>query len=78
MPKQLKDLKEYLAVLKRSDAKGVTVYKKKGKGGVVNTKFKVRCSRYLYTLSVPNAAKASKIEASIPSSLEKKVISSKK
>ncbi|EDO06816.1 Ribosomal L38e family protein [Babesia bovis T2Bo] len=78
MPRALKDLRDYLAVLKRPDATAVTVYKKSGKGGVVLTKFKVRCSRFLYTLTVPNHAKASKIEASIPSHLKKTVIASKK
>ncbi|UVC54046.1 60S ribosomal protein L38 [Theileria orientalis] len=78
MPKELKDLKDYLVVLKRPDAKSVVVYKKKGKGGVLNTKFKVRCSRFLYTFSVPNQVKAAKVEATIPSSLEKKVVTNKK
>lgn len=30
------------------------------------TKFKVRCSRYLYTLSVPDADKAEKLKQSLP------------
>lgn len=29
-------------------------------------KFKIRCSRYLYTLSVTDAAKAEKIQQSLP------------
>ncbi|KAK1442140.1 hypothetical protein BgAZ_401700 [Babesia gibsoni] len=78
MPRVLKDLRDYLAVLKRPDATNVTVYKKSGKGGEVYTKFKVRCSRYLYTLTVPNQAKATKIEASIPGHLKKTVIAAKK
>ncbi|ORM39781.1 60S ribosomal protein L38 [Babesia sp. Xinjiang] len=78
MPRALKDLRDYLAVLKRPDATVVTVYKKAGKGGATLTKFKVRCSRYLYTLTVPNHAKASKIEASIPSHIKKIVIAPKK
>lgn len=78
MPRVLKDLRDYLSVLKRDDATAVTVYKKKGKGGVLYTKFKVRCSRYLYTLTVPNQAKANKIEASIPGHLKKTVIAANK
>ncbi|GIX66259.1 ribosomal protein RPL38 [Babesia caballi] len=78
MPRVLKDLRDYLAVLKRPDAKAVTVYKKAGKGGATLTKFKVRCSRFLYTLTVPNQAKASKIEASIPGHLKKTIIAAKK
>ncbi|EAN33537.1 Ribosomal L38e family protein [Theileria parva strain Muguga] len=78
MPKELKELKDYLSVLKRPDARSVVVYKKKSKGGLLSTKFKVRCSRYLYTFSVPNQVKAAKVEATIPSHLEKKVITNKK
>ncbi|KAK1934724.1 putative ribosomal protein L38e [Babesia divergens] len=69
MPRVLKDLRDYLSVLKRDDATAVTVYKKRER---------VRCSRYLYTLTVPNQAKANKIEASIPGHLKKTVIAAKK
>ncbi|CDR95898.1 ribosomal protein L38e, putative [Babesia bigemina] len=78
MPRALKDLRDYLAVLKRPDATSVTVYRKTRKGGVQLTKFKVRCSKYLYTLSVPNQAKANKIEASIPGHIKKLVVAAKK
>ncbi|KAK2197272.1 bifunctional Ribosomal protein L38e superfamily/Ribosomal protein L38e [Babesia duncani] len=74
MPRAFKDLREYLACLKREDATRVTIYKKKVKGALVLTKFKVRCSRYVYTLTVPNQAKAAKIEASIPSHLQKVIV----
>ena len=30
------------------------------------TKFKIRCSRYLYTLSLPDAEKAEKLKQSLP------------
>jgi large subunit ribosomal protein L38e len=36
---------------------------KKSKGA---TKFKVRCSRYLYTLTVKDADKADKLKQSLP------------
>lgn len=35
-------------------------------GGKVQTKFKVRCSRYLYTLSVDDPEKADKLAQSLP------------
>jgi large subunit ribosomal protein L38e len=34
--------------------------------GKVQTKFKVRCSRYLYTLSVDDPEKAEKLKQSLP------------
>ncbi|KAJ2758538.1 60S ribosomal protein L38, partial [Coemansia nantahalensis] len=63
-PKQISDIKNFLEVTRRKDATGVRV-KKNGK--VV--KFKVRCSRYLYTLTVTDAQKASKLRQSLPPGL---------
>ena len=37
-------------------------------GGKTKTKFKVRCSRYLYTLSLDDAEKAEKLKQSLPPS----------
>ncbi|KAI8323584.1 60S ribosomal protein L38-like protein [Martensiomyces pterosporus] len=64
MAKQIQDIKNFLEVTRRKDAQGVRV-KKNGK--VV--KFKVRCSRYLYTLSVADAQKALKLRQSLPPGL---------
>ncbi len=47
MPKQIKEIKEFLNTARRKDASAVKI-----KRNVNNTKFKVRCSRYLYTLVV--------------------------
>lgn len=44
-----------------------TVVKVKQSGGV--TKFKVRCSRYLYTMSLSDSAKAAKLRQSLPPNL---------
>lgn len=41
------------------------------------TKFKLRCSRYLYTLKV-DEAKATKIKSSIPGDMKKIDLSAKK
>ncbi|KAG6918083.1 hypothetical protein DXG01_016535 [Tephrocybe rancida] len=38
-------------------------------GGKTQTKFKVRCSRYLYTLSVDDPEKADKLQQSLPPGL---------
>jgi large subunit ribosomal protein L38e len=35
-------------------------------GGKTQTKFKVRCSRYLYTLSIDDPEKAEKLKQSLP------------
>jgi large subunit ribosomal protein L38e len=35
-------------------------------GGKVKTKFKVRCTRYLYTLSLDDPEKAEKLKHSLP------------
>jgi large subunit ribosomal protein L38e len=39
-----------------------------------NVKFKLRCSRYLYTLTVKDKSKADKLKASLPANLVKKEI----
>ncbi|PIA13042.1 60S ribosomal protein L38 [Coemansia reversa NRRL 1564] len=67
MAKQIQDIKNFLEVTRRKDATGVRV-KKNGK--VV--KFKVRCARYLYTLTVADAQKAHKLRQSLPPGLEVK------
>jgi large subunit ribosomal protein L38e len=42
--------------------------------GAKVTKFKLRCSKYLYTLVVDDLAKAEKLRQSLPPSLSKKEI----
>ncbi|KAA8497647.1 60S ribosomal protein L38 [Porphyridium purpureum] len=63
MPKQIQDIKSFLVATRRKDARAVKIKKVK-KTGV--TKFKVRCSRYLYTLCVKDEDKAKKLEMSLP------------
>ncbi|KAJ2808627.1 hypothetical protein H4R20_000761 [Coemansia guatemalensis] len=65
--KQIQDIKNFLEVTRRKDATGVRVKKN---GNVV--KFKVRCARYLYTLTVADAQKAIKLRQSLPPGLEVK------
>ncbi len=48
---------------RRKDAKSVRIKKNSTKG---ITKFKVRCSKYLYTLSVTDSDKADKLKQSLP------------
>lgn len=50
MPKEVKDIKDFILVARRKDAKSVTIKRNPERGTRQgNTKFKVRCSRYLYT-----------------------------
>jgi large subunit ribosomal protein L38e len=47
MPKQITEIKEFLLTARRKDAKSVKIKK-----NADNVKFKVRCSKYLYTLVI--------------------------
>lgn len=69
MPKQINDIRVFLQTARRRDAKSVKI-KKDSK----TTKFKIRCSRYLYTLSVTDAEKADKLTQSLPPGLMRKDI----
>jgi len=69
MPKQITDIRDFLQKARRSDAKLVKIRKRD-----TQTKFKIRCSRYLYTLVVTDAEKADKLTQSLPPGLERKTI----
>ena len=65
MPKEIKNLKEFLNVAARKDARYVKVKKNKDA-----TKFKVRCSKFLYTLVLNDKKKAEKLQKSIHPSVK--------
>eukprot|EP00405_Crypthecodinium_cohnii_P001947 CAMPEP_0194762328 /NCGR_PEP_ID=MMETSP0323_2-20130528/15496_1 /TAXON_ID=2866 ORGANISM="Crypthecodinium cohnii, Strain Seligo" /NCGR_SAMPLE_ID=MMETSP0323_2 /ASSEMBLY_ACC=CAM_ASM_000346 /LENGTH=107 /DNA_ID=CAMNT_0039684617 /DNA_START=127 /DNA_END=447 /DNA_ORIENTATION=- len=67
MPKQITEIRQFLQIARRKDAKAVAIKKNPS-----NTKFKIRCSRYLYTLVMPDKSKAEKLKQSLPPSLQKK------
>ncbi|XP_065176813.1 large ribosomal subunit protein eL38 [Sycon ciliatum] len=67
MPKQVNEIKDFLLTARRKDAKAVKIKKLKDR-----TKFKVRCSRYLYTLVVTDKEKADKLKQSLPPGLSVK------
>ena len=71
MPKQIQEIKEFLVIARRKDAKCKQIKLKLAikvmKAGPRH-KFKVRCSKYLYTLVVADAAKAEKLKQSLPPS----------
>lgn len=64
MPRQINEIKDFLLTARRKDARSVKIKKT---GNV--TKFKVRCTRYLYTLCVTDADKADKLKQSLPPGL---------
>lgn len=67
MPKQITDIRDFLQKARREDAKLVKIRKRSNQ-----TKFKIRCSRFLYTLVVEDAEKAEKLTQSLPPGLERK------
>ena len=72
MPREIKDLKEFLSICSRKDARCVKVKKNQKL-----TKFKVRCSKFLYTLVVPDRKKADKIQKSIHATLKQILVTSR-
>ena len=71
MPKQIIDIKDFLLKARRKDARAVTI-KENAKNSV--TKFKVRCSKYLYTFAVAEADKAKKLRQTLPPGLSVKTV----
>ncbi|CDJ62255.1 hypothetical protein, conserved [Eimeria necatrix] len=88
MARELRDIREFLQTARRKDARKVVIHRslRRPKGApfaaaaaaAVITKFKIRCSKHLYTLVVTDKAKAQKIEGSLPPSLKQQVIPAKK
>ena len=66
MPKQISEIRNFLQHSRRKDAKKVTILKKDKE-----TKFKIRCSRFLYTLVVKDKTKADRLTQSLPPALTK-------
>ena len=69
MPKQISDIRDFLQKARRKDARSVKIKKTK-----TCTKFKIRCTRYLYTLCVADNEKADKLTQSLPPGLQRKDI----
>uniref|UniRef100_A0AC34FKW7 Large ribosomal subunit protein eL38 n=1 Tax=Panagrolaimus sp. ES5 TaxID=591445 RepID=A0AC34FKW7_9BILA len=64
MPREVKEVKEFLVLSRRKDARFVTV-----KQNPDNVKFKLRCSKSLHTLVLKDKEKASKVQSSLPTNL---------
>ncbi|KAF8514991.1 ribosomal protein L38e [Gautieria morchelliformis] len=73
MAKELRDIKAFIDIASRKDARSARIKKTHTRlpSGVSKqqTKFKIRCSRYLYTLVVDDAEKAEKLQQSLPPGL---------
>jgi large subunit ribosomal protein L38e len=69
MPKKITDIRDFLQKARRADAKLVKIRKRSNQ-----TKFKIRCSRFMYTLVVEDGEKAEKLTQSLPPGLERKDI----
>ena len=69
MPKEISDIRDFLQKARRKDASLVKIRKRPDK-----TKFKIRCSRYLYTLTIDDKEKAEKLTQSLPPGLKRKDI----
>ncbi|XKL65418.1 hypothetical protein PGB90_008838 [Kerria lacca] len=72
-PREIKEIKEFLIKARRKDAKSVKIKK-----NPTNVKFKVRCSRFLYTLVITDKEKAEKLKQSLPPGLQVKEIKCRK
>merc|ERR1712189_16680 len=64
MPRQIQEIKDFLLKARRKDARSVKIKNPN------NVKFKVRCSRFLYTLVVNDKEKADKLKQSLPPGLQ--------
>jgi len=71
MPKEIRDIKQFIEIARRKDASAARIKKvaPRTAGGKTKTKFKIRCSRYLYTLSLDDTEKAEKLKQSLPPGL---------
>eukprot|EP00997_Jenningsia_sp_PLL12_P011841 NODE_9620_length_362_cov_155.626198_g8714_i0.p1 GENE.NODE_9620_length_362_cov_155.626198_g8714_i0~~NODE_9620_length_362_cov_155.626198_g8714_i0.p1 ORF type:complete len:95 (+),score=12.26 NODE_9620_length_362_cov_155.626198_g8714_i0:43-285(+) len=69
MPKEIRDIKQFLVICGKKSCKQVIVKKNPD-----NTKFKVRSKGYKCTLVVKDPRKAEKIQQSIPPKISKRVI----
>ncbi|KAF2015699.1 ribosomal protein L38e [Aaosphaeria arxii CBS 175.79] len=66
MPSEVSDIKQFIEICRRKDAKSACIKKNKPSN---NIKFKVRASRFVYTLVLKDADKAEKLKQSLPPGL---------
>ncbi|PYH73815.1 60S ribosomal protein eL38 [Aspergillus vadensis CBS 113365] len=63
MPQEISDIKQFIEVCRRKDASSARI-KRNPKDQQI--KFKVRCSRFVYTLVLKDSDKADKLKQSLP------------
>nr|XP_042130576.1 60S ribosomal protein L38-like [Peromyscus maniculatus bairdii] len=63
MPQKIEEIEDFLLTAQQKDAKSVKIKNKD------NVKFKVHCSRYLYTLVITDKEKIEKLKQSLPPGL---------
>ncbi|KAI0472110.1 ribosomal protein L38e [Xylariaceae sp. FL0804] len=73
MPQEIGDIKKFIEICRREDAKSARIKKNKPN----QTKFKVRCSKHLYTLILNDSTKADKLKQSLPPNLQIKEVPKK-
>lgn len=79
MPKDLtSDIKSFLIHLRRDEGKHTRAHRIIIKTKDNSTKFKLRCSRYLYTALVNDQEKAKRIKNAIPQWVQKSELGGKK
>ncbi|KAJ9606437.1 60S ribosomal protein L38 [Cladophialophora chaetospira] len=74
MPSEVTDIKQFLEIARRKDAKGARL-KKSTKSKDI--KLKLRGKRFLYTLILKDSDKADKIKQSLPPTMDFKEIGKK-
>ncbi|KAI1391488.1 ribosomal protein L38e [Hypoxylon trugodes] len=74
MPQEIADIKKFIEICRREDAKSARIKKNKKSS---QTKFKVRCSKHLYTLILKDSDKAEKLKQSLPPNLSIKEVPKK-
>ncbi|KAH6652189.1 ribosomal protein L38e [Truncatella angustata] len=74
MPKEIGDIKQFIEICRRKDAQSARIKKNKSTN---LSKFKVRCSKNLYTLVLKDNDKAEKLKQSLPPNLQIKEVGKK-
>ncbi|KAF2201835.1 ribosomal protein L38e [Delitschia confertaspora ATCC 74209] len=67
MPSEVSDIKQFIEICRRKDAKSARIKKNPRSNQI---KFKVRCHRYQYTLVLKDTDKAEKLKQSLPPGLQ--------
>ncbi|KAL4754155.1 hypothetical protein BDW72DRAFT_166858 [Aspergillus terricola var. indicus] len=63
MPREVSDIKQFIELARRKDASSARIKRNRKTQQI---KFKVRCSRFVYTLVLKDSDKADKLKQSLP------------